>query len=185
MSGNNRLWCSSVWNWSCAHRWRCFSASQHCSCYWRTPAALTGVCPQSQRGIKFLCNHVSERNTRTSSGEMMSLKLRRSSSSGKLISHVFGKFNSLMSEKQTQAGVTDSDSSSGIKDVLHLFFFHLSEAHENIWSSKHLVCMLGPVKKQCWHEGLWTVPKDFQLELEPSPRPPSAFLNLTLVFKDF
>lgn len=89
---------------------------------------------------------LNETHTRTSSGEMMSLKLRRSSSSGKLISHVFGKFNSLMSEKQTQAGVTDSDSSSGIKDVLHLFFFHLSEAHENIWSSKYLVCMLGPVK---------------------------------------
>lgn len=39
----------------------------------------------------------------TSSGEMMSLKLRRSSSSGKLISHVFGKFNSLMSATQTSS----------------------------------------------------------------------------------
>lgn len=35
----------------------------------------------------------------TSSGEMMSLKLSKSSSSGKLISHVFGRFSSLMSEK--------------------------------------------------------------------------------------
>lgn len=41
-----------------------------------------------------------EVSQQTSSGEMMSLKFKRSSSSGKLISHVLGKFNSLMSERK-------------------------------------------------------------------------------------
>lgn len=50
----------------------------------------------------------------TSSGEMMSLKLRRSSSSGKLISHVFGRFNSLMSETQTGTDRNPSHTTSEV-----------------------------------------------------------------------
>ncbi len=39
----------------------------------------------------------------TSSGEMMSLKLSRSSWSGNTISHVFGRFSSLMSDTEQTA----------------------------------------------------------------------------------
>lgn len=53
--------------------------------------------------INHSCYHIRKSEwTQTSSGEMMSLKLSRSSWSGKTISHVFGRFSSLMSDTERE-----------------------------------------------------------------------------------
>lgn len=72
-----------------------------------------------------------QERVKTSSGEMMSLKLSRSSWSGKTISHVFGRFSSLMSARRKLM-------SQWIADFLNQFPF--SGMHETclveIWKPK-------------------------------------------------